>query len=65
MKELTNKQEDFLLEQAREDNECCFCGEDVGKFGNNAQPLENEKCCDDCNESLVIPARLKQLGYKK
>lgn len=41
---------------------CCFCGKDAGEYGNNARPLKDGVCCDDCNNSKVIPARLDQMG---
>jgi hypothetical protein len=31
------------------------------KEGNNAEPVNSGRCCDDCNMSVVIPARLKRL----
>lgn len=41
---------------------CCLCGRIVtGSWGNNPWPLThdiNERCCDVCNATLVIPARL-------
>ena len=46
----------------REDFICCLCGKKVtDSWGNNPWPLSNnpnERCCDDCNAKLVIPARL-------
>lgn len=27
-------------------------------WGNNAEPVNGGRCCDDCNSSVVIPARL-------
>ena len=38
---------------------CCFCNEDAGKFGNNAQPIKEGFCCNSCNLQLVIPKRLE------
>jgi hypothetical protein len=29
--------------------------------GNNAQPVNDGRCCDDCNMSVVVPARLTEL----
>lgn len=26
--------------------------------GNNAEPINNGRCCDICNETVVIPARI-------
>lgn len=40
---------------------CCLCGGDAGEYGNNAHPLKDGKCCDDCNTTKVIPARLKDV----
>lgn len=55
-----------------EDNEellkCSICSEIIKpnsfgwKYGNNAQPINDGRCCDICNYKYVIPARLKQLS---
>ena len=39
---------------------CCLCGGDVGAHGNNPSPLDSYPalCCDTCNFTRVIPARL-------
>lgn len=48
---------------------CSICSEKIqlhktpeGKVywsdGHNAQPVNNGRCCDDCNEQVVIPVRL-------
>jgi hypothetical protein len=38
---------------------CCICEKDAGKYGNNAQPIIEGRCCDKCNERLVVPLRIK------
>ena len=50
---------------------CCICGkEDIG-WGNNPDPVtdengkffkEDDECCDKCNDEVVIPKRLKEMG---
>ena len=30
-------------------NTCCLCGKTYQGFGNNAWPLANGRCCDECN----------------
>ena len=43
---------------------CCFCGKKVIGWGNDPWPLKTgkmEECCDECDMSMVVPARLKQL----
>lgn len=39
---------------------CSLCGETYTHYGNNPEPLGSysERCCDDCNATKVIPARL-------
>ena len=46
---------------------CCICGKEFTGWGNNPDPItdadgnlfdENDCCCDDCNNNVVIPARL-------
>ena len=39
---------------------CCICGKDAGKYGNNAEPVAKGRCCDACNIIKVIPTRVKQ-----
>lgn len=33
--------------------------------GNNAWPLSDQPCCDECNNTLVIPARIKGLSQQR
>ncbi len=50
---------------------CCFCYAPVNLHynaqggiawteGHNAEPVMNARCCDSCNATVVIPARLKE-----
>ena len=36
-------------------------GDVVWKHGNNAMPVNDGRCCDDCNWDVVIPKRLNNL----
>lgn len=44
---------------------CSICGNIIypnwfgWKYGNNAEPVNNGRCCDFCNRVYVIPARVK------
>ena len=42
---------------------CCLCNEPLeDEFGNNPAPVKQEgRCCDVCNATKVIPARLKEV----
>jgi hypothetical protein len=37
---------------------CSICGEEYTGFGNNAQPVNPGRCCDGCNWTVVMPARV-------
>lgn len=41
---------------------CSICGRHYNGWGNNAKPVNNGRCCDDCNGMVVIPARLKAIS---
>jgi len=43
--------------------ECSICGKEIEVVndwseGHNAQPVNNGRCCGDCNWMVVIPRRL-------
>lgn len=43
---------------------CCICGEKFRGWGNNPWPVvkdDNASCCDECNATVVIPARIEGL----
>lgn len=47
---------------------CCLCGETYNGYGNNPAPLsdnDTDRCCDECNLTKVIPARLGMLKLPK
>lgn len=33
--------------------------------GNNAEPVNDGRCCDNCNDNVVIPARLNQYSLQQ
>ena len=44
---------------------CILCKKPFTEYGNNPEPLapfEKGKCCNDCNLTKVIPARLQRHG---
>ena len=39
---------------------CSICTNKIyTKYGHNAQPVNNGTCCDMCNQTIVIPRRMK------
>ena len=42
-------------------DKCVICGAPIEGYGNNAEPVKKGKCCDKCNQEIVIPARLKNI----
>ena len=48
---------------------CSICQNEIQAVGdwtqgNNAEPVNNGRCCDHCNATVVIPARLTQMRQK-
>ena len=37
---------------------CDICGDEYDGYGNNAEPVTEGLCCDNCNFDKVIPARI-------
>ena len=37
---------------------CSICGDEFEGYGNNAQPVNNGTCCDNCNKRVVLPIRI-------
>lgn len=45
---------------------CCICGKKFIGYGNNPDPIKKKgKCCNECNETKVIPARITQMCLKE
>lgn len=45
-------------------NTCVICGKNFVGYGNNPSPImEHGVCCNECNETKVIPERLRRMGY--
>lgn len=39
---------------------CCICGKEFDGWGNNPWPIvEDGECCDECNMTRVVPARIE------
>lgn len=39
---------------------CAICGKEIEGYSYNAYPAKNGSCCEECNRTVVIPARLKE-----
>ena len=38
---------------------CSICGKYFEGYGNNAYPVNDGRCCDVCNTSIVVPRRIQ------
>ena len=65
-----DEMEKEILLQAKdefENNTCCLCGLEFIGWGNNPYPLKEDTddnpniCCNDCNYSKVVPARIEEI----
>lgn len=43
---------------------CCICKKTIIGYGNNARPLKDGMCCDECNMK-VIKERIKRMRESK
>ena len=48
---------------------CSICFNDIPSVngwdsGNNAAPINHGRCCNDCDNNIVIPARLNMMMRK-
>jgi len=41
--------------------ECQICGNTFTGHGHNARPVADGRCCDVCQDTKVIPTRIKDL----
>lgn len=41
-------------------NICSICGDTFSEYGNNAQPINDGRCCNQCNQ-IVIFRRIKDM----
>ena len=53
------------MEDYTEVGKCCICGKEYTHWGNNAEPVKSGRCCDECNATRVIPARIEELRKEK
>lgn len=54
-----------MLENYNKTGKCCICNKNYSNWGNNALPIKDGRCCDECNNTIVIEARLKNLQQGK
>lgn len=40
---------------------CSICGRAFQGMGNNARPINDGRCCDDCNKKRVLPVRIARM----
>ena len=45
----------------KESKICCICGKEFEGFGNNAEPVKSGRCCDTCDQTVVIPRRIRDM----
>jgi hypothetical protein len=45
--------------------QCSICFRRYTEFGHPAEPVESGRCCNVCNDLVVIPARLRAMREQK
>jgi len=54
----SGKLRDWVIKMSKQQYECCLCKCERYGYGNNPQPVMEGKCCNSCNNNVVIPARI-------
>ena len=45
---------------------CVICDNEIyTEYGHNAEPVKDGRCCDMCNQTVVIPRRIKDAQSNK
>ena len=45
-------------------NVCSICGKEFEGSGNNAMPVNDGCCCDECSRDIVIPRRINDMSVE-
>lgn len=53
------------MDMKNEKLKCCLCDSVIYRYGHNALPLEDGRCCDNCNWTKVIPYRIAVLTNRE
>ena len=48
--------DDYIVQGVK----CCLCSEVINGYGNVASPVKDGICCDNCNLTIVVPARMRE-----
>lgn len=44
---------------------CCICHKPIKGYGNNALPVKKGRCCEECNQMVVIPERVYRYNKRR
>jgi hypothetical protein len=50
-------------EQRAASSICSICQKGFTGYGHNAHPVNDGRCCDACNASVIVPTRLRQFAH--
>ncbi len=63
--QMTNELDEIIFSKNKNQKICSICGKNYEGYGNNAQPVNNGRCCDKCNATVVIPRRIQEHQNRK
>jgi hypothetical protein len=38
---------------------CVICGVSFEEYGHSTEPIKRGRCCNICNDAIIIPARIR------
>ena len=63
--QMTNELDEIIFSKNKNQKICSICGKNYEGYRNNAQPVNNGRCCDKCNATVVIPRRIQEHQNRK
>ena len=52
----------MFIPKEEKEHVCCICGKKFKGYGNNPEPVKSEgRCCNKCNDTIVIKARIEKI----
>jgi len=50
-----------IIKKHEEITRCSICSAEYNNYGNNAQPVNEGRCCDKCNSEVVVLKRIENI----
>lgn len=63
--QMTDELDAVIFKEKDNMHTCSICGKYYEGYGNSAQPINNGRCCNNCDNTIVTPRRMKDVINKQ